>query len=220
MAKIASLQSKKFLVPYLQQMRKRRLRGVDSPVSRYYLKLDGVSSFGEVPTAHVGGGGVIEFYFTAPSSSLSDRQYLLDGSAANASQIFLHEDGTVRFNAGAFSSVTLDGVAVTASVTEYPLDGEIHMLTVISSGSAEVANIGGRGGDGLKSFDGIIYDLKIQGITNTDVYPTGTACWAMSDKGSDIQAESDNGSDMTLYNVDHDTYWYKLVDGEFVQVTT
>ena len=242
MAKIANLQSKKFLVPYLQQMRKRRLKtAVDLTPSRFYPYFDGVATYIELPEITIASN---ESFSSSVTGTFSPDGCHLLSDTNGYSRICLSSN-RYFFTSGADSSGAQDRYYLTTEEFDLLTNGEIHTLdygvdenglwfykldgvligTQISrTEESFIFNSFGSkfsGGTSIPYFKGLAYDLTINGLltVNGNSYTELNYPITTTVTGSDIVEETVNGLDGLFHDLDHATEWYELVDGEHVQVT-
>ena len=166
----------------------------------HYLMFDGVSSFGEVPEMEFDG----DFSVTVGYRGLSDDYSVILSSSDDNYRIRINPNGSVNYrdliNSISLSSVSIvndnESHMITLSMVDNTLsiilDGEAEATTSVTPIDSIKFNTVGALGSLSDKITAIVWSLSATGITNTDAYPTGTAHWAISDKGSDIQTESDN----------------------------
>ena len=207
----------------------------------YYPYLDGIATYIAFPAITIEDN---DTFSSSVTGTFSPNGGFLLSDINGTSRICLYYKGYF-FTSGADSTATQDRYYLTSDEFDLLTNGEIHTLdfgvdeiglwfyrldgvligTQISRTSESFIfnSFGSKysGATTIPYFEGFAYNLSIKGslTVNGESYSELNYPITTTSIGSDIVKETVNGLDGLFHNLDHDTDWYELVDGEYVQVT-
>lgn len=176
---------------------------------RWYWTLNG-ASYGAVPEMEFAGdfsitmgyqGGTGRYsYFLGNEDDASSwvRVESSLGSLSVRSSLGIRVYGVTPINDGIYHTISATRVGNTLSLY---VDGNFESSeTVTDNDSFSCKNLGSFGSAYFVT--GVITNFKAIGITNTDVYPSGTAYYKLDEPWSDdhIAVDSDNADGVNLYD--------------------
>jgi len=127
---------------------------------------------------------------------------LVDGdvSAVDRGYIYCTSGQKLAWNTSVYSGVALDGIAATSGVTDFPVDGIVHVVTGVLSASGIIGHIGCNQ-DGTTSFweDEILsLATTVSGVTTTYPLNSGSTVYELPEGevlGSEIIIDGDFTTD-------------------------
>ena len=157
-------------------------------------------SYGVIPEAFIRVGGTITLDLVFPVHTVSASSFFFD-SFAPRTFFLLSSTGAATFDDGSFTA-TLDGAPI-LNGEDYPQDGALHRMVFTVIQTASITTFGARDVlTGIMVAGASIRGVSATGITNTDVYPSGTFNYKLDEAYSDshIAVDSDNGVIMDKFN--------------------
>ena len=173
----------------------RPLIGEGGGVSRLYTKLNGASYY-NIPLVEVGIGSVLELTYIASGNYTT--QEMIFTSTASTARAYIHSSNVWALASTSTYSAFLDGVQIYSGDVA-PTDGLPHVLRIEYLIPTNV-NLFGVSSTSSAFFNDYMYNISITGITNTGVYPSGTANWKLDEQGSTtgyLYQDSDNSGTST-----------------------
>ena len=177
------------------------------PSTRWVWTLNGLS-YGVIPAAYLGTSFTAKVDFDLSGVPSASKRTLLSGSSRDVDNIVIDVTvteirafcyigstltGLIRHSATLKGSHTVE-LNVLNNYAELYLDGSlVGSSTWALDGNQCITYVGNRAGvEGY--FLGGLYNIKVTGITNTDVYPSGTFNYKLDEPYSDshIAVDSDN----------------------------
>ena len=173
-------------------------QGLNPPVSRYVWTLNGMS-YGVIPEATLEGQTVS---FDCKLTSLLSESAIVSHDSTEAI-VFDPINGEIRIKRGSWYTVA-SGISFDEDWHSYSfgLSGVVIDSTVISSDTRCVSSISRAGNYSSTYATANIKNLKATGISNTDIYPSGTFNYKLDEPYSDlhIAVDSDNPDGVDVFN--------------------
>lgn len=127
---------------------------------------NGTNQYGTIPTWTVTAGPYeIEFDVVFPTTTVGSIKVFFDSADANNRTFFyLSATGALRFSGA--TTMYVDGVAAADNSVSQPLDGAVHHIKLVNTGTVTVQNIGKKY-DNTYYYTGAMFNLRLTDVNNS-----------------------------------------------------
>ena len=134
--------------------------------TRNATKGNGTNLYGTIPTWTVTAGPYeIEFDVVFPTTTVGSIKVFFDSADANNRTLFyLSATGALRFSGA--TTMYVDGVAAADNSVSQPLDGAVHHIKLVNTGTVTVQNIGKKY-DNTYYYTGAMFNLRLTDVNNS-----------------------------------------------------
>ena len=177
--------------------------------TRVATKGNGTNLYGTIPTWTVTGPYEIEFDVVFPTTTVGSIKVFFDSADANnRTFLYLSATGAMRFS-GAIT-MYVDGVATADNAVNHPLDGAVHHIKLVNTGTVNLTNI-------YRKYDDTYYNtcamfnLRLTDVNN----PANSRFYPLDNSyGHTLAGNPLESTDvLTSHFNDTDFYYWQAVSG-------